>query len=101
MLEAQGLWLYAHDIFLQAEFADSPVLPEEEGRRAIAALTKAYALCCFPVTLADIARAFKMSGDRKMEARLSREFSECTKQFQHTQLYDMFLEWRKGILGSS
>ena len=99
MLEAQGLWLHAGDILLPHQFDRSVVIEKEDAIGAIAALTKAYALCAFPVILRDIGKVFKMSGNRELEVRLRREFRERDKEFQHTWLYEKFLEWRQGIEG--
>jgi len=102
VLEAQGLWLHAHHILLRSQFDGSAVIGkaigEEDSVRAIAAQTKAYTLCHFPIILVDIARVFKLSGNHELEVRLNREFCERDEQFQYTELYGMFLEWRTGIL---
>jgi len=98
MLQAQELWLQAHHILLRCQFDRSAVIEKEDAIGAIAALTKAYSLRGFPIILLDIGKAFKMSGNRGLEVRLGREFRQRDKEFQHTQLYEMFPGWRQGIV---
>jgi len=96
VFEAQGLWLYAHHILVRSLRSESDADAGVDS--AIAALTKAYALCRYPVILADLARAYRVKGDAKMENDLNNEFSERNSTFQTNQLCESFLTWREGLL---
>jgi len=98
VLEAQGLWSYAQDVIKPLQF-DGPAIPTTADlSKGIAALTKAYSLCSYPILLKDLGDAFRIAGKGLMANRLDHEFSANSLRFQTSQLYQMFLDWRKAIL---
>jgi hypothetical protein len=69
--------------------------------KGIAALTKAYSLCCYPILLKDIGNAFRIGGKGEMADRLDQEFLASRQRFQTSQLYQAFLDWRQALVGTT